>query len=93
MSKQEIMDVIVGCTEKLKHVPTLAEILEMTQVSHLQIRTHFGGYLSALRACNLESRESGRGAKKMAGVSAGGAGAEESIATIARLSDEPFAIG
>jgi hypothetical protein len=65
MSKQEIMDVIVGCAEKLKHVPTLAEVLEMTQVSHKQIRMHFGGYLSALLECNLEPRETGRGAKKI----------------------------
>jgi hypothetical protein len=65
MSKQEIMDVIVDCAEKLKHVPTLAEVLEMTQVSHKQIRTHFGGYLSALLECNLEPRETGRGAKKI----------------------------
>jgi hypothetical protein len=65
MSKQEIMDVIVGCAERLKHVPTLAEVLEMTQVSHKQIRMHFGGYLSALLECNLEPRETGRGAKKI----------------------------
>ncbi len=28
MTKQEIIDAIVGCAEKLKHVPTLAEVVE-----------------------------------------------------------------
>jgi hypothetical protein len=65
MSKQKIMDVIVGCAEKLKHVPTLAEILEMTQVSHPQIKKHFGGYTRALLECNLEPKEIGRGACKL----------------------------
>ena len=65
MTKQEIMELIVGCAEKLKHVPTLAEVLDMTQVSHKHIRMHFGGYLGAIQECNLEPRETGRGAKKI----------------------------
>jgi hypothetical protein len=65
MSKQEIMEVIVGCTGKLKRVPTLAELVQMTPVSHRQIKRNFGGYLRALKECNLEPKETGRGAKKL----------------------------
>jgi len=65
MTKQEIMDVIVGCAEKLKHVPTFEELVQMTQLSHKQIRKHFGGYTRALLECNLEPKEIGRGAYKL----------------------------
>ena len=41
MTKQEVMDVIVGCAEKLKHVPTFEELVQMTQISHKQIREAF----------------------------------------------------
>jgi hypothetical protein len=57
MSKQEIMEVIAGCADKLKHVPTLAQVVQMTQLSHNQIRRHFGGYARALRESNLEAIE------------------------------------
>jgi hypothetical protein len=65
MSKQEIMDVIVGCAEKLKHVPTFEELVQMTAISHKQIKKHFGGYTLALLECNLEPKEIGRGACKV----------------------------
>ena len=65
MSKQEIMDVIVGCAEKLKHVPTFEELVQMTALSHKQIKKHFGGYTRALLECNLEPKEIGRGACKI----------------------------
>ncbi|HEY5027230.1 MAG TPA: hypothetical protein VIK39_02390 [Candidatus Angelobacter sp.] len=65
MSKQEIMEVILGCAEKLKHVPTFEELVQMTEISHKQIRKHFGGYTRALLECNLEPKEIGRGAYKL----------------------------
>lgn len=65
MTKQEIMAVIVGCAEKLKHVPTFEELVQMTQISHPQIKKHFGGYTRALLECNLEPKEIGRGACKL----------------------------
>jgi len=66
MTKQEIMDIIVGCAEKLKHVPTFDELVQMTALSHKQIKKHFGGYPQALLECNLEPKEIGRGAHKLA---------------------------
>jgi len=58
------MEVILDCTGRLRHVPTLAELLEMTDVSHRNIIKHFGGYIGALQACNLERNElGGRGHK------------------------------
>lgn len=65
MTKQEIMDIILGCAEKLKHVPTFEELVQMTQISHKQIKKHFGGYTRALLECNLEPKEIGRGACKV----------------------------
>src|SRR5262245_8417528 len=49
MTKQEVMEVILDCTGSLRHVPTLAELLEMTDVSHRNIIKHFGGYIGALQ--------------------------------------------
>jgi len=65
MSKQEIMEVIVGCAAKLKHVPTFEELVQMTAISHKQIKKHFGGYTLALLECKLEPKEIGRGACKV----------------------------
>jgi hypothetical protein len=65
MTKQDIKEVIVGCRDKLKHVPTLTELVQTTELSHRQIRRHFGGYMQALRECNLEAKETGRGARKL----------------------------
>lgn len=66
MTKQEIMEVIQECAKKLKHVPTFTELVQMTALSHKQIRKHFGGYPRALLECNLEPKEIGRGAHKLA---------------------------
>ena len=44
MSKQEIMEVIVGCVDKLEQVPSFSEVIKMTQISRRQIRKHFGSY-------------------------------------------------
>lgn len=65
MTKQEVKDAISGCAASLKHVPTLTQLVEMTPVSHRQVRRHFGGYARALRECNLPPQEIGRGAEKL----------------------------
>ncbi|MGZ4845199.1 MAG: homing endonuclease associated repeat-containing protein [Candidatus Angelobacter sp.] len=65
MSKQEIMEVIVGCADKLEHVPSFVEVVKMTQISRRQIRKHFGSYTRALRECNLQRKETGGGGQKL----------------------------
>jgi hypothetical protein len=60
MSKQEIVEAIVGCAEKLGRTPSIFEVMKMTQVTRRQMRKHFGSYSHALRECNLE-RESSSG--------------------------------
>jgi hypothetical protein len=62
MSKQEIMDVIVGCAEKLGRTPSILEVMKMGQVSRRQMRAEFGSFTQALRECNLE-REISSGQK------------------------------
>jgi HNH endonuclease len=65
MTKQEISEIIVGCEQKLEHVPTFAEVVKMTAISRRQIRKHFGSYTRALRECNLERKETGGGGQKL----------------------------
>jgi Homing endonuclease associated repeat len=60
MSKQEIVEAIVGCAERLGRTPSIFEMMKMTQVTRRQMRKHFGSYSHALRECNLE-RESSSG--------------------------------
>lgn len=62
MSKQEIMEVIVGCAQKLGRVPSILEVMKMGQVSRRQIRAEFGSFTQAPRECNLE-REISSGQK------------------------------
>jgi len=59
MTKQEIRQSIIGCAAELKHVPSLEELVKTTAVSHRQIRSHFGGYIGALRDCSLELKATG----------------------------------
>jgi hypothetical protein len=54
MSREEVMKAIVECSEKLGHVPSRPELMQNTQVSLRAIRSNFGSYTQALRACNLE---------------------------------------
>jgi hypothetical protein len=54
MTKQEIMDAITGCAEKLRRTPSIFEVMKMAQVSRRQIRAEFGSFTQALRECNLE---------------------------------------
>ena len=54
MTKQEIMDAITGCAEKLGRTPSILEVMKIGQVSRRQMRAEFGSFTQALRECNLE---------------------------------------
>lgn len=54
MTKQEIMEAITGCAEKLGRTPSIFEVMKMAQVSRRQIRAEFGSFTQALRECNME---------------------------------------
>ena len=62
MTKQEIMEALTGCAEKLGRAPSIFEVMKMAQVSRRQIRAEFGSFTQALRECNLE-RETSSGQK------------------------------
>jgi hypothetical protein len=62
MTKQEIMDAITGCAQKLGRTPSILEVMKMGQVSRRQMRAEFGSFTQALRECNLE-REISSGQK------------------------------
>jgi predicted secreted protein len=59
MGRQQIMAAIVECTEKLGEVPSQPQLTKMTNYTKLQIRSHFGSYAHALRACKLEKSGGG----------------------------------
>ncbi|HEY2497372.1 MAG TPA: hypothetical protein VGK24_09910 [Candidatus Angelobacter sp.] len=54
MTKQEIMQAIVGCAEQLGKTPSIFEMMKMSQVTRRQMRKHFGSFSHALHECNLE---------------------------------------
>ncbi len=58
MSKQEIMEAIVGCADKLGRTPSIFEVMKMAQVTRRQMRKYFGSFSHALRECNLERENS-----------------------------------
>ncbi|MGB9122482.1 MAG: hypothetical protein WCE73_17835 [Candidatus Angelobacter sp.] len=62
MTKQEMMDAITGCAQKLGRTPSILEVMKMGQVSRRQMRAEFGSFTQALRECNLE-REISSGQK------------------------------
>jgi hypothetical protein len=62
MTKQEIMDAITGCAQKLGRTPSILEVMKMGQVSRRQMRAEFGSFTQVLRECNLE-REISSGQK------------------------------
>jgi hypothetical protein len=62
MTKQEIMDAITGCAQKLGRTPSILEVMKMGQVSRRQMRAEFGSFTQALRECNLK-REISSGQK------------------------------
>jgi len=53
MSKEEIVKTINKLASKLRRAPTTAEIESMSPVRRRQLRTQFGNYTNALRACGL----------------------------------------
>jgi hypothetical protein len=62
MTKQEMMEAITGCAQKLGRTPSILEVMKMGQVSRRQMRAEFGSFTQALRECNLE-REISSGQK------------------------------
>ncbi len=58
MTKQEIIDAIRGCAEKLGRTPSIFEVMKMGHVSRRQIRAEFGSFTQALHECNLERETS-----------------------------------
>lgn len=61
MTKQQIMETVRECMEKLGHVPSHRELTRMSMVSRKQIRWHFGTYTRLMRECKLQ--KSGGGMK------------------------------
>ncbi|HEY2168620.1 MAG TPA: hypothetical protein VGJ30_03275 [Candidatus Angelobacter sp.] len=59
MTKEQIIDAVRNCTEKLGHVPSRNELTRDAQVSPKKIRWHFETYTRLLRECNLEKRGGG----------------------------------
>ena len=62
MTKQEMMEAITGCAQKLGRTPSILEVMKMSQVSRRQMRAEFGSFTQALRECKLE-REISSGQK------------------------------
>jgi hypothetical protein len=58
MTKQEIMEAITGCAEKLGRTPSIFEVMKMGHVSRRQMRAEFGSFTQALHECNLERETS-----------------------------------
>ena len=59
MTKQQIIDAVLECAEKLGHTPSHTEVMKDSIVSRNQIRWHFGSYARLLRECHLEGSGSG----------------------------------
>jgi hypothetical protein len=60
MTRQEVRAAILAVAEKLKQVPTVAELMKHAGIDRPEIRKHFGNYKQALEECNLEVPERGR---------------------------------
>ncbi len=54
MSKEELMETIKSCAERLGRAPTQGELASMHGMQKRVIRREFGTYTSALQACGLE---------------------------------------
>ena len=65
MTKQEIREKLVECTEKLGHVPSVSEFIKWAGIARRQIRKNFGTYGLALKDCNLERSTTGGGGQKL----------------------------
>ena len=60
MTRQEVRAAILALAEKLKQVPTVAELMKHAGIDRPEIRKHFGNYKQALEECKLEVPERGR---------------------------------
>jgi hypothetical protein len=59
VSKEQIVDAVRYCMERLGHVPSRNELRKMAMVSPKQIRWHFGTYTEMLRTCGLQRHGGG----------------------------------
>jgi len=59
MNKEQIIAAIKECAERLGHVPSFPELQVTIKVSKRAVRTEFGTYTEALRACGMERRGAG----------------------------------
>ncbi|HEY1937783.1 MAG TPA: hypothetical protein VGJ33_07605 [Candidatus Angelobacter sp.] len=59
ITREEVIAVIMECTEKLGRAPSRAELMKTGAVKERQIVRHFGTFTRALEACNLESNGPG----------------------------------
>jgi hypothetical protein len=57
MKKQEAIEAIVACTEKLGRVPSTPELMKHAGINRAELRKHFGNYRQALEECRLEAPE------------------------------------
>lgn len=61
MTKEEIIAAIRECAQRLGHTPTRAELVGAVKgITRYDIQRHFGGYIGALRACELNTTGRGR---------------------------------
>ncbi|MCU1254415.1 MAG: hypothetical protein JWM83_714 [Candidatus Angelobacter sp.] len=56
VTRDEIIAVIKKYSKKLRRTAQLTELVKSTKISRLAIRTNFGNYTEALRACGLEGQ-------------------------------------
>src|SRR5207248_7977262 len=54
MTKQKIVAAIVEYAERLGEVPSLKQLMRVSDCTKRQVKRHFGSYAAALRECNLE---------------------------------------
>jgi hypothetical protein len=58
-TKEEVKAAILGCTEKLGHVPSFLELTRFGGLTRFDVLRHFGNYTAALKECKLEKIGSG----------------------------------
>jgi len=56
VTRDEIIAVIQKHSKKRGRTIQLTELVKTTKINRLAIRTHFGNYTEALRACGLEGQ-------------------------------------
>jgi hypothetical protein len=84
--KEEIIDALKKCAEKLGHVPCADEFRKATGLNKYQIRTKFGSYVKLLREAGLEVSGYGRMAE-MRGLFLDWAGIVRSLKKIPTIAE------